>query len=145
MLKPTNFGLKDEEGSKIQIKELYINGQFLTLEDFNNKFKTKINSLNHRTLEKVMEENLSLKNNTRINTEETKMEPHWISSITKLFHKQTKGSKIFRKVLTYFSPIKVKLNLEKWRKKLGTEEVCKIEITNGFRSLQNKFSPKTAT
>ena len=86
MLKPTYFGIKDEQGSKIQIKELYNNGHFLTVEAFNQKFKTKINSLNHRTLKNVMEENLTLKNNTRMNTEETEMEPHWISSITKLFH-----------------------------------------------------------
>ena len=116
MLKLVNFGLKDENSSKIPIKELYNNGHFLTVEEFNQKFNTKINSLNHRTLEKVMEDNLILKNNKRIETEETEMEPHWISSITKLFHKQTKGSQIFRKILTYFSPIKVKFNLEKWRK-----------------------------
>ena len=96
-----------------------------------------MNSLNHRTLERVMEETLVLKDNTKIDMEETEMDSHWISTVTQLFQKQTKGSKIFRKILTYIAPIKVKFNLEKWKKKLGTEKICKIEILNGFRSLQN--------
>ena len=67
------------------------------------------------------------------------MDSHWISSVTQLYQKQTKGSKIFRKILTYTSPIKVKFNLDKWKKKLGTKMICQIEVLNGFRVSKISF------
>ena len=94
-LKPIDIGLKEDYCSKIDIKSLYSNNVFIMVDEFNQKFNTNINSLNHRTLKNIVEDNLWTKEGTRVDTDEVKREPHWISTVPQLYHKQTKGSKIF--------------------------------------------------
>ena len=69
MLNLTKFELREDNCSKIEVNQLYNNGAFLTLKEFN-----KIISLN-------------------INTVENKTDTHKISTVPQMYNKQTKQSK----------------------------------------------------
>ena len=59
MLIPNNFGLKEESSWKMDIKSMFSNSLFISQNDFNLKFGTKINKLNYMSLKKTLESNLT--------------------------------------------------------------------------------------
>ena len=52
MLTPNHFGLKEDNSWKIDIKSVFSNSNFISQDEFNLKFGTKINSLNYMSLKK---------------------------------------------------------------------------------------------
>ena len=124
------------------MKSLFNDNIFISIDDFNAKFGAKINTLSHRSLKKIIESNLLTKEGSRLDTSEQKVDSHWIFTMSNLFLKNKKGSKIFRHVLNYGTPVKVNYNIDRWKKKLRTNNICESEIISGYRGMQTKIFPR---
>ena len=61
ILKANRFGLK-EDLSYISAKSLYVNNNFLSINDFERKFRHTINFLNHQSLKNTISQNRTLTN-----------------------------------------------------------------------------------
>ena len=64
---------------------------------------------------------------------------HWIFTMCNLFLKNKKGSQIFRHVLNYGTPVMVNYDIDRWKKKSRTNNICESEIINGYRGMQTKI------
>ena len=59
-----------------------------------------------------------------------------------LFLKKKKGSNIFRHILNYGTPVKVNYNINRWKKKLRTNNICESESISGYRGIKTKIFPR---
>ena len=91
MLKPNHSGLKEDMRWKVDVKSLFNDNIFISIDEFNAKFGAKINTLSHRSLKKIMESNLQSKEGSRLDTSEQKVNSHWIFTMSRLFLKNKKG------------------------------------------------------
>ena len=112
----------------MDVKSLLNDNIFVPIDIFNAKYGTKINTLIHRSLKNIMESNLQTKEGTRLDTSEQKVDSHWIFTMSSLFLKNEKGSKIFEHVLNNGTHVKVIYNIDRWKKKLRTNNICESEI-----------------
>ena len=75
-------------------------------------------------------------------TSEQLLDAHWMNTLTSLFHRTTKGLKIFRKVFNYIYKVKINYNKDRWISILKTNRICESEILAGYRNMQTRNFPR---
>ena len=108
---------------------------------FVTKFKHKVNFLDYGSLCKLIKLNITTKDGA-INMNEEEEPPHFISHFHELFGTTTKGSQMFRRILKYDNPVTPTYDIEVWKIKLNTNEICQGEVVNAYKLLQNKYLPR---
>ena len=142
MLTPSLFGFKNEVSWRMDLRSLFNDSIFLTHDELNLKYGTKINFLHYISLKKTLEANLVDGDGNRLNLSMIPKDTHWVNTLTGLFNKTKKGSKTFRKVLGSNSPVKIDFNIDKWIKLLRTNRICESEIQAGYRNMQTRLFPR---
>ena len=68
---------------------------------------------------------------------------HFRTTLRELYLRESKGSKIFRGVFNYDSPVEsINTHLKRWEELLPGYKICPGEIKCTYQSLQNKYFPK---
>ena len=142
MLIPNHFGLKEESSCKMDIKSIFSNSHFISQDDFNLKFGTKINTLNYMSLKKTLESNLIKTDGSKLSVSEKPIDTHWANNLTDLFLRTTKVSKTFRKIFNNKSKVKINYNKDRWANILKTNRICTSEILSGYRNMQTRYFPR---
>ena len=141
MLKPVDIGPKEIYSSKINIKSLFNNNNFITMKKFGDKLGVAINFLNYWLLKITMDTNIKNNNGIRNDMNEQEVNKHFIFTLTNILQKQYRDHKS-RNVLSYKSPISINYHIERWRRILDTERLCESQIRLGYRGMQTRIFPR---
>ena len=142
MVTPGEFGLAGN--ISLKISDMFDgDGNFIARETLNNRVGIKILELQYNNLRFLvysnLGENLCYKPKGELDIEERK--PYFRVSLRELFLKDKKGSKNFREVFKYNNRKPIDYGEVAWKKILG-REICRGELMNGFRCMQDKFFPR---
>ena len=140
-LVPKYFGLPHAICSEIKIDQMFENNKIIPQDLFVTKFKQEINFLDYDRLCKSIKLNIITVDGP-INMNKEEEPPHFKSYFHEYFGTTTKGSQLFRRILKYDNPDTPIYNIEVWRKKLNTDEICQGEVRNAYKLLQNKYLPR---
>ena len=138
---PKYFGLPHAICSEIKIDQMFENNKIIPKDLFVTKFKQEINFLDYDRLCKSIKLNITTVDGP-INMNKEEEPPHFKSYFHEHFGTTTKGSQLFRRILQYDKPDTPIYNIEVWRKKLNTDEICQGEVRNAYKLLQNKYLPR---
>ena len=126
----------------MDLRSLFNETTFLTLDELNQKYGIKLNFLNYISLKKTVEVNLVNVEGNRLSLSMIPKDNHWVNTLTGLFNKTKKGSKTFRKILGSKYLVKIDYNRDKWIKLLRTNCICESEIQAVYRNMQTRFFPR---
>ena len=141
ILKGGDFGLKNLYGHNMTIKSLHKNSNFKTLDELNTDHECQMNPLHYKGLKKVITDFIDMEGPKTVVFEREMTIPK-TSTMTELFAKTNKGSKIFRSVIKSNSKIKIDYMVEKWQTRFDTKKICQSEAQNCYRGFQTKAFPR---
>ena len=121
---------------------MFEDGNYLSWIKQKTRFGNRFVILNYISLKQQMKLNYGKKLifNPIREQAQTLEDPNFKMTMIDLFTKKSKGSKVFREVLTKTN--KMDYKIISWEGKIGTK-LCKGEVINTYRGLQNVYFPKS--
>ena len=120
------------------IKSLHTHNRFVNLDELNTRHGCQMNPLYYNSLKKVITDIVNLADGPKANVFERHMTVPKVSTMTELFAKTNKGSKIFRNVIRLNSKAKINYMVKKWQFRFNTDKICEVEVQNCYRGFQTK-------